>query len=169
MAQYLEFEVVNSSQPSEEGKFVIDKDDIKFAYAVDNTTYRLVMNDTFGTSGTNVNLSLDTTVDGSGTAPTISNKTLNDRWARLMTANPGGVLTATITGHSGSTATWLCYSSGTSAQCSAPACGAAASATTVTASGSGTAVACTASATNGAAVSLTWTEATQTNIQLVKI
>ncbi len=93
MAQYLEFEIVNSSQPSEEGKFVIDKDDIKFGYAVDNTTYRLVINDTFGTSGTNVNLSLDTTVDGSGIAPTISNKTLNDRWARLMTANPGGVKT----------------------------------------------------------------------------
>ena len=90
MAQYLEFEIVNSSQPSEEGKFVIDKDDIKFSYAVDNSEYRLVINDA---SSTQVNLSLDTTVDGSGTAPTISNKTLNDRWARLMTANPGGVKT----------------------------------------------------------------------------
>ena len=93
MAQYLEFEIVNSSQPSEEGKFVIDKDDIKFGYALNSGEYRLVINDSFDTSGTQVNLSLDTTVDGSGTAPTISNKTLNDRWARLMTANPGGVKT----------------------------------------------------------------------------
>ena len=90
MAQYLEFEVVNSSQPSEEGKFVIDKDDIKFAYAIDSSEYRLIMNDA---SSTQVELSLDITVNGSGTPPTISNKTLNDRWARLMTANPGGVKT----------------------------------------------------------------------------
>tara|TARA_R110002012_G_scaffold114597_1_gene261401 strand:- start:236 stop:346 length:111 start_codon:yes stop_codon:yes gene_type:complete len=36
MAQYLEFEVINSSEPTEEGKFVIDKDNIKFAYAIDS-------------------------------------------------------------------------------------------------------------------------------------
>lgn len=93
MAQYLEFEIVNTSAPTTEGKFVLDKDDIKFGYAVSNAEYRLVMNDSFGTSGTQVDLSLDTTVDGSGTAPTILNKTLNERWARLMTANPGGVKT----------------------------------------------------------------------------
>tara|TARA_R110002020_G_scaffold140042_3_gene311260 strand:+ start:8474 stop:8821 length:348 start_codon:yes stop_codon:yes gene_type:complete len=93
MAQYLEFEVINSSEPIEEGKFVIDKDNIKFAYAIDSSEYRIVMNDSFGTSGTQITLSLDTSVSGIGTPPVISTKTLNERWARLMTANPGGVKT----------------------------------------------------------------------------
>jgi len=75
----------------------------------------------------------------------------------------GGALTATYTGYVAG-AVWICYRSGSSAVSVSPPCAAAGTATSVTAAGSGTAVACTASATNGNAVSLTWTEVSQTNI-----
>ena len=82
------------------------------------------------------------------------------------TANQGSTLTATIGNHDGSTATWLCYKSGTSDP-GTISCGAAGSATSISASVSGGgSVACTASATTGADVSLTWTNATQTNIRI---